>query len=82
MIYVLAISLLIIFIISFILNKKDIVSPSFIFSFGFVFQSIWAVVYAKKWENQQHNIVCKTMAFVKKAMQKLESHQAIFHLTI
>ena len=29
------------------------------------------VVYAKKWGKQQHNIVCKTMAFVKKAMQKL-----------
>lgn len=28
-------------------------------------------VYAKKWSKQQHNIVCKTMAFVKKAMQKL-----------
>lgn len=28
-------------------------------------------IYAKKWSKQQHNIVCKTMAFVKKAMQKL-----------
>lgn len=28
-------------------------------------------IYAKKWSKQQHNIVCKTMAFVKKAKQKL-----------
>ena len=28
-------------------------------------------IYAKRWDKQQHNIVCKTMAFVKKAMQKL-----------
>ena len=28
-------------------------------------------IHAKRWGKQQHNIVCKTMAFVKKAMQKL-----------
>ena len=50
MIYVFFISILLLLVLSFILNKKDIISPAFIFTFGFFFQSIWVLLYAKKWE--------------------------------
>lgn len=54
MVYLLLIILLVLFINSFFMYKKTIISPAFIFSFGFVFQAIWAVVYAKKWELGLH----------------------------
>ena len=54
MIYLLFISLLIMFYVSFIYNKKDVIAPAVVFCFGFLFQSIWAVAYAKKWDLGLH----------------------------
>ena len=54
MVYLLFIILLIIFILSFILNKKDITAPSFVFSFGFLFQSVWVLLFYKKWNLNLH----------------------------
>ena len=50
MIYLLLISLIILLIISFYLNDKSISAPSIIFTFGFVFQAIWASFYKVKWD--------------------------------
>ena len=54
MVYLLLIILLALCIISFFINKKDIVAPAFIFSIGFVIQAIFVVIYAKKWEMGLH----------------------------
>lgn len=54
MVYLLLIILLVLFIVSFFINKKNIVAPAFIFSFGFVMQAIFVVFYAKKWELGLH----------------------------
>lgn len=50
MIYELIIILLIFLGISFTINKKDIVSPSFIFCASFVFCNMWALIYKDKWD--------------------------------
>lgn len=55
MIYVLLICLSILLIGSFILNKKDIISPSVTFCASFCFSCIWAAIYAKKWELELHS---------------------------
>ena len=54
MVYWLAISLLLLFVLSFFINKKNIISPAFVFTFSFVFQAIWAIFYAKAWELGLH----------------------------
>lgn len=54
MIYILMIGLCILLFISFILNKKDLIAPSFIFCASFCFSCIWAVAYAKEWELGLH----------------------------
>ena len=55
MIYVLLICLCILLIASFILNKKDIISPSVTFCASFCFSTIWAAIYAKKWKLGLHS---------------------------
>ena len=54
MVYFLFLSLLLAFIFCFYAYKKDVVAPAFIFTFGFFFQSIWALLYQKKWELGLH----------------------------
>lgn len=59
MIYIFVFSILVLFIASFIINKKEIIAPAVIFSFGFLFQSIWALLYSNKWELSLHiNTYC------------------------
>ena len=54
MIYLLAILLLLIFVGSIFANKKDLTAPAIIFSFGFVFQIFWVVLYHKAWRLDIH----------------------------
>lgn len=54
MVYVLFIIILLLFILSFIINEKSIIAPAFVFSLGFIFQAIWVVCYARKWELGMH----------------------------
>lgn len=54
MIYLLMIILFFLLFLSLKLNKKDIISPAFVFCFGFVFQIVWAVIYAEKWQLGLH----------------------------
>ena len=49
MIYQLVLFLLIATIIAYLLNKKDIVSPSVTFSSSFLFSSIWALAFKNEW---------------------------------
>lgn len=49
MIYKLLIELIIILWISFIISKKEILSPSVIFTFSFGFCSFWACLYSEEW---------------------------------
>ena len=49
MIYQLVLFLLIITIIAYLINKKDIISPSVIFSASFLFSSIWALAFKDEW---------------------------------
>ena len=49
MIYLLSLTLIIILILSYYTNEKDIITPSFIFTLSFAFSSIWAVAYADIW---------------------------------
>lgn len=59
MIYLLMITLCVLLLINFILNKKDFIAPSFIFCASFCFSSVWAVVYSKKWSLGLHiNTFC------------------------
>ena len=55
MIYILLICLCILVITSFILNKKDIISPAVTFCVSFCFSCIWATIYEKKWELGLHS---------------------------
>ena len=50
MIYLLLITLVILLIISYYINSKDIIAPSFIFTLSFAFSAIWAVAYADIWD--------------------------------
>ena len=50
MIYALFICLVIVLVINYFWNKKDIVSPAFVFALSFTFSCAWAVLYSKKWE--------------------------------
>lgn len=54
MIYELLIGLIVLLWVSFLLNRKDILSPSFIFCTSFVFSCIWAVLYSNQWELKLH----------------------------
>ncbi len=54
MIYILFIILVLLFIILFNMDKYDMTSPAKVFVFGFLFQSMWAVAYARKWELGLH----------------------------
>lgn len=54
MIYLLAAFLILMFFVSFYLNDKDILSPAFLFSTSFLFSSMWAVLYAERWELGLH----------------------------
>lgn len=40
--------------ISFFLNKRDLIAPSFLFCAGFAFAITWAVVYASRWDLDLH----------------------------
>lgn len=46
---VIFISLMLIFILAFILNNREIISPAVLFSGSFLFSSFWALLYAQKW---------------------------------
>lgn len=46
--------LVVLLFLSFYLNKKDLIAPSFIFCASFCFSCIWAVIYAKKWNLDLH----------------------------
>ena len=54
MIYLYFIVLLLLLITSFIINKKDYISPAFIFTFGFFFQGIWVLLFHKQWNLNMH----------------------------
>lgn len=54
MIYLYFIILLLLLITSFIINKKDYISPAFIFTFGFFFQGIWVLLFHKQWNLDMH----------------------------
>ena len=54
MIYLLGTLLIILLIVCYFLEEKDVISPSFIFIFGFSFQSLWAIFYSKAWELKLH----------------------------
>lgn len=54
MIYLYFVILLLLFFITFFACKKNIISPAVIFTFGFLFQSVWAVLYKNKWELNLH----------------------------
>ncbi len=54
MIYLLGTLLIILLIICYFLEEKDVISPAFIFIFGFSFQSLWAIFYSKAWELKLH----------------------------
>lgn len=45
----LVISLLLLLLISYIIFKKDFLSPSFVFTAGFCYSSVWAYFFRKKW---------------------------------
>ena len=49
MIYLLVISLLLLTIISYAINKKELIAPSFVFSASFLFSSIWAFAFRNEW---------------------------------
>lgn len=55
MIYILMIALCVLLYFSFILNKKDLIAPSFVFCVSFCFSCIWAVAYAKEWDLGLHS---------------------------
>ena len=55
MIYLLVFLLLVILWFCYILNKKDYISPSFVFTLSFLFSSIWAMAYANKWDLKLSN---------------------------
>lgn len=54
MTYLLLVILLLLFILSFLIFEKDIISPAFVFSLGFVVQAVFVAIYAKKWELGLH----------------------------
>ena len=49
MIYLLVICLLIITIIAYVVNNKELTAPSFVFSLSFLFSSIWALAFKQEW---------------------------------
>lgn len=49
MIYLLLVLLIVLLIITFYSNKKELISPSFVFCFSFVFSLIWAVAFYEEW---------------------------------
>lgn len=49
MIYILFICLIIVLIINYFWNKKDIISPAFVFALSFTFSCAWAVLYSQRW---------------------------------
>lgn len=55
MIYLLMVLLCILLWIIFILNKKDLIAPAFIFCASFCFACFWSTMYAKKWELGLHS---------------------------
>ena len=54
MVYIYFIVMAVLLVASFRINKKDFISPAFIFTFGFFFQAIWVVLYARKWQFNMH----------------------------
>jgi len=54
MIYLLLATLSGLLILSFWINRGDIISPSFVFSASFLFACVWAVAYAEKWSLDLH----------------------------
>ena len=52
--FVLLITVFLLLLISMLLNKKDISSPSFIFTLSFCFSCIWATIYEKNWSLNLH----------------------------
>ena len=52
--YLYFVILLLLLITSFFINKKDYISPAFIFTFGFFFQGIWVVLFHKQWNLDMH----------------------------
>ncbi|MCR5794289.1 MAG: oligosaccharide repeat unit polymerase [Solobacterium sp.] len=63
MIYLLNAFLILMFFVSFYLNDKDILSPAFLFSTAFLFSSMWAVLYAGRWELGLHMNTFFVIAF-------------------
>lgn len=55
MIYILMILLIVLLLLSFYLNKKDLIAPSFIFCASFCFSCVWAMIYAEKWSLELHS---------------------------
>ena len=56
MIYILFLSLIIVFFIAYVINKKDIFAPACIFIGSFIFSAFWACLYANEWELQDMHI--------------------------
>ena len=54
MIWLLLVLLTLMLFLNFHLNRKDILSPAFIFCLSFVFSVCWACLYAKEWELGLH----------------------------
>ena len=51
----LLVTLIVLLLISYWLNRGDIISPSFIFCASFLFASTWATIYANRWDLTLHN---------------------------
>lgn len=54
MVYLFATILVLLFLLSILMSQNNIVSPSVAFCFGFLFQSIWLILYDARWQLNLH----------------------------
>ena len=95
MIYLLLALLVVIFIVNYFVCKKDIISPAFIFTFGFMFQTVWAVLYAGRWDLQLHlntflviflgvlefSLVCYIVSYIYSKINKRIKNKTVVNIT-
>ena len=62
MIYMLFILLVFVLLVIYLLNRKDLTTPSLIFTASFVFSTAWACLYAEKWN--MNNMYINTIAVI------------------